>query len=240
MAKDLTVSRIDRQNILNNDLAIQEIQSKSGIDGILWEGKLYVTREDVSSYFAVDIRTIGRYIEQNNEELTQNGYEVLKGKRLKSFLEASQGRFAKDINVPSKIRQLGVFDVRAFLDLAMLLSESEKAKALRQMMLDIVIDLINRKTGGGTKYINQRDKDYVFASLQEDNLPTLSAALHPPKPETSFINHSELYCFPFGKICGGGSVPISIFSSIIGKYPSFKKWIDKIVSNKPEAPNVCP
>ena len=169
MAKDLTVSRIDRQNILNNDLAIQEIQSKSGIDGILWEGKLYVTREDVSSYFAVDIRTISRYIEQNNEELTQNGYEVLKGKRLKSFLEASQGRFAKDINVPSKIRQLGVFDIRAFLDLAMLLSESEKAKALRQMMLDIVIDLINRKTGGGTKYINQRDKDYVFASLQEDN-----------------------------------------------------------------------
>ena len=169
MAKDLTVSRIDRQNILNNDLAIQEIQSKSGIDGILWEGKLYVTREDVSSYFAVDIRTISRYIEQNNEELTQNGYEVLKGKQLKSFLEASKGRFAKDINVPSKIRQLGVFDIRAFLDLAMLLSESERAKALRQMMLDIVIDLINRKTGGGTKYINQRDKDYVFASLQEDN-----------------------------------------------------------------------
>ncbi len=169
MAKDLTVSRIDRQNILNNDLAIQEIQSKSGIEGILWDDKLYVTREDVANYFDVDIRTISRYIEQNNEELTQNGYEVLKGKRLKSFLETSKGKFAKDINVPSKIRQLGVFDVRAFLDLAMLLSESEKAKALRQMMLDIVIDLINRKTGGGTKYINQRDKDYVFASLQEDN-----------------------------------------------------------------------
>ena len=37
------------------------------------------------------------------------------------------------------------------------------------MMLDIVIDLINRKTGGGTKYINQRDKDFVFASIQEEN-----------------------------------------------------------------------
>lgn len=37
------------------------------------------------------------------------------------------------------------------------------------MMLDIVIDLINRKTGGGTKYINQRDKDFLFSSLQEDN-----------------------------------------------------------------------
>ena len=51
----------------------------------------------------------------------------------------------------------------------MLLSESEKARALRQLMLDIVIDLINRKTGGGTKYINQRDKDFLFSSLQEDN-----------------------------------------------------------------------
>ena len=51
----------------------------------------------------------------------------------------------------------------------MLLSESAKARALRQLMLDIVIDLINRKTGGGTKYIDQRDRDYVFSSLQEDS-----------------------------------------------------------------------
>ena len=169
MAKDLTVSRIDRQNILNNDLAVQEIQEKSGIQGILWENKIYITREDVATFFEVDIRTISRYIEQNNEELTQNGYEVLRGKRLKYFLEAGQERFAKDIYVPSKIRQLGVFDFKSFLNLAMLLSESDRAKALRQMMLDIVIDLNNRKTGGGTKYINQRDKDFVFASLQEDN-----------------------------------------------------------------------
>jgi hypothetical protein len=51
----------------------------------------------------------------------------------------------------------------------MLLSESEKARILRQMMLDIVIDLINQKTGGSTRYINQRDKDFISASLQEDN-----------------------------------------------------------------------
>lgn len=41
MAKDLTNSRIDRQNILNNEIAIEEIQSKSGTNGILWEGKFY-------------------------------------------------------------------------------------------------------------------------------------------------------------------------------------------------------
>ena len=73
------------------------------------------------------------------------------------------------MNVPAKTTLLGVFDFRAFLNVAMLLSESERARALRQLMLDIVIDLINRKIGGGTKYINQRDKDFVFSSLQEDN-----------------------------------------------------------------------
>lgn len=168
MAKDLTTSRIDRQNILNNELAVEEIQEKSGVEGILWNNALFITREMTATYFDVDIRTISRYLEQNNEELTANGYQVLRGKRLKSFLEAAK-ESGKDINVPTKTTILGVFDFRAFLNMAMLLSESEKARALRQLMLDIVIDLINRKTGGGTKYINQRDKDFVFSSLQEDN-----------------------------------------------------------------------
>lgn len=168
MAKDLTTSRIDRQNILNNDMAVEEIQEKSGLEGIIWESKLYVTREMAASFFDIDIRTISRYLEQNYEELSENGYLVLRGKKLKSFIEATNSS-GKNMGIPNKTTVLGVFDFRAFLDLAMLLSESEKARALRQMMLDIVIDLINRKTGGGTKYINQRDKDFTFASLQEDN-----------------------------------------------------------------------
>ena len=89
MAKDLTTSRLDRQNILNNEIAVEEIQIKSGMEGILWEGKVFVTREMTASFFDVDIRTISRYIEQNNEELSANGYEVLKGKRLRAFIDAA-------------------------------------------------------------------------------------------------------------------------------------------------------
>lgn len=168
MAKDLTTSRLDRQNILNNEIAVEEIQAKSGLEGILWEGKIFVTREMTANFFDVDIRTISRYIEQNSDELAANGYQVLKGKRLRAFIDAVNNS-GKDINVPTKTTVLGVLDFRAFLNMAMLLAESEKARALRQLMLDVVIDLINRKTGGGTKYINQRDKDFVFSSLQEDN-----------------------------------------------------------------------
>ena len=32
-----------------------------------------------------------------------------------------------------------------------------------------MIDLINKRTGGGTKYINQRDQNYLGSSLQEEN-----------------------------------------------------------------------
>ena len=168
MPKDLTTSRFDRQNILNNEIAVEEIQEKSGIEGIVWNQKLYFTREMTANFFEVDIRTITRYIDQFNNELVENGYEVLKGKKIKEFKETAQA-YGKDINVPTKTTVLGIFDFRSFLNLSMLLSESEKARALRQMMLVIVIDLIIRKTGGGTKYINQRDKDFFFASIQEEN-----------------------------------------------------------------------
>ncbi len=169
MGKDLTTSRLDRQNILNNELAIEEIRNTVELKAVMWEDKYFLTKEAVAAYFEVDVRTIERYINNYSEELTENGYAVLKGKRLASFIDAYNSTFATDINVGHKIRSMSVFDFRAFLNMAMLLSESERARTLRQLMLDIVIDLINRKTGGGTKYINQRDKDFLFSSLQEDN-----------------------------------------------------------------------
>lgn len=169
MAKDLTNSRLDRQNILNNEMAVEEIQQTSKIKTVFWNEKYYLTKDMVADYFQVDVRTIERYISNYSDELCANGFELIKGKKLAEFIEAYNAAFATDINVARKIRSISVFDFRAFLNMAMLLSESERARALRQLILDIVIDIINRKTGGGTKYINQRDKDFVFSSLQEDN-----------------------------------------------------------------------
>lgn len=172
MSKDLTNSRLDRQNILNNEIAINEVQEKSDVKGIIFEGKICLTKNMVAQYFEIELRTIERYVSDNISELTANGYEILKGKRLKEFIKSMVSKDVPDINVgniSSRTPQLAIFDFRAFLNLAMLLSESEKARALRQLMLDIVIDLINKKTGGGTKYINQRDQNFLGSSLQEEN-----------------------------------------------------------------------
>lgn len=172
MSKDLTSSKIDRQNILNNELAIAEIQKQTRIQGIFFEDKLCFTKSMVATYFEVELRTIERYVSDNQAEISSNGYEILKGKRLKTFLSCVSEQNVPDINVgniSNRTPQMAIFDFRAFLNLSMLLVESSPAKSLRQVMLDIVIDFINQKSGGATKYINQRDSEFLGAFIQEEN-----------------------------------------------------------------------
>ena len=122
MTKDLTTSQIDRQNILNNDIAIAEIQQKAEFNGVLFKGKIAYTKEMLAQFFEVDVRTVERYMSAFADELKANGYTVLRGKELKSFLVCYRESFGTDINVATKITVLGIFDFRAFLNLAMLLA----------------------------------------------------------------------------------------------------------------------
>ncbi|MCG2829749.1 MAG: hypothetical protein L6302_01720 [Desulfobacteraceae bacterium] len=168
--KDLTVSQVDRQNILNNPYALQEIEKATRITGIPFEGKTVVLKEQVSAFFEVTPRTIDNYIEKFGDELRQNGYEVLRGNRLKTFKVSVREKGVNETDfVNIKVPQLGIFDFRAFLNLSMLITESERARLLRQTILDIVIDTINQRTGGGTKYINQRDEDFLLSAFHEEN-----------------------------------------------------------------------
>jgi len=162
--KDLTTSTIERQNILNNNFAIEQIQDYIGFTGILFDNEYKFTKEMVADFFEVEQRTIERYLEQNEQELKHNGYVLTKGNKLKEL----KLQFAHVINVGSKTTQLGLFNFRSFLNLAMLLKESEKARHLRSKILDIVLDILNQRTGGGTKYINRRDKDYLINTLREN------------------------------------------------------------------------
>ncbi|MEI8290843.1 MAG: hypothetical protein WCH99_15365 [Verrucomicrobiota bacterium] len=151
--------------------ALAEIEKAAGVRGIPFEGKTVVLKEQVAVFFEVTLRTVENYLEQNAEELARNGYEVLKGNRLKTLKLAIQGLDVPetDFGNISKAPQLGVLDFRAFLNLAMLMTESERAGLLRKGILDIVIDTINQRTGGGTKYINQRDEDFIQSAFIEEN-----------------------------------------------------------------------
>ena len=151
--KDLTISNIERQNVLNNRFAVSKVQKHLDIEGILFEGEYRFTKKMVADFYEVEERTIERYLEKYSDELSANGYVLCKGKYLKEL----KLQFAPVINVGSKTTQLGLFNFRSFLNMGMLLTESEQAKKVRSLILDFVIVTINEKTGGGTKYINRRD-----------------------------------------------------------------------------------
>ena len=185
MAKDLTNSNVERQNILNNRYAIEKVQEFIGFTGMLFEDEYRFTRKMVADFFEVDQRTLSRYLATHDKELRHNGYVVLKGAKLQAFKTAfgplvpeNDPEEQKDTNVPldsqttdfqigKGSKSLGIFNFRSFLNLSMLLVESEKAKHLRSAILDIVIDTINERVGGNTKYINQRDEDYLLNAIRE-------------------------------------------------------------------------
>ena len=174
MDKQLTNSNIDRQNILNNQYAINEIEKAVGIKGVIFEGSYRFTKQQIAEFYSVDDSTIKRYIKKYEAELTENGYDVLRAKRLKVFKLTVNRMDVRDIDAPNigidkKAPSIGIFDFRAFLNIGMLLTESEIAKELRRTILDIVIDTINKKTGGGTKYINQRDRNFVLTYFKNEN-----------------------------------------------------------------------
>ena len=162
---DLTVSNIERQNVLNNRYAVNALQENLGFTGMLFEGEYRFTKKMVADFYDVDLSTINRYIAQYEDELKYNGYFLCRGKLLKEL----KLQFGHVINEMTKTTQLGLFNFRAVLNMGMLLTESEKAKQVRTHILDIVIATINKRAGGGTKYINTRDIDFLPAAIEEDN-----------------------------------------------------------------------
>lgn len=157
--KDLTISRIERENILNNAVAIKEIENKLALKGIRWHDSTWFTKEFAAQLYDVDIRTIENQVSKNLAEITENGYVILTGTTLDKFK-----KFAPEIDFGSKTRKLAIFSFRAILNLAMLIQTSKKAKEIRSQILDTVLNVLSEKTGGQRIYINQRDSSFLDTS----------------------------------------------------------------------------
>ena len=65
-------------------------------------------------------------------------------------------QYVSDIDVGDilKTPSLAIFSFRAVLNISMLVTESERAKAIRSKILDIVIDVMAQKSGGGFIILN--------------------------------------------------------------------------------------
>lgn len=166
MSKELATSLVARKNVLNNAYALHQLECNLELGGLAFEGETVFTKRQVADILAIDERTIDRYLSSHGDELKGSGYRIMKGKALKTMrLLDVDDTYVVDIS--PKTPSLGVFTFRALLNLAMLVTESDRAKAIRSRMLDIVLDVIAEKAGGHTKYINQRDQDYLPAAYME-------------------------------------------------------------------------
>jgi hypothetical protein len=123
--KDLTISNIERQNVLNNRIAVDTIRQKLQLPAMLFNNEFCFTKQMVADFYEVDTSTINRYLSSHDEELRHNGFFLCKGKLLKEF----KLQFGHLINDKTKTTVLGLFNFHSFLNIGMLLSESEtKAK----------------------------------------------------------------------------------------------------------------
>ena len=164
MATDFTTSAKERQNVLNNRYALEHAERHLALGGVSYDGETVFTKQQLIELFDISEATIERYINGHTDELKANGYRLIKGKNLKDFKELAYGTL---ISEGTKTSILGLFTFRSLLNLAMLLTESEQAKIIQSRVLDIVIDVMAERSGGHTKFINQRDQDYLPAAYQE-------------------------------------------------------------------------
>jgi hypothetical protein len=176
MDKQLAIPTIERQNVLNNRFAVEAIQKALNVEAFFFDGQYCFTKQMVADFYGVDNSTIERYLTNHADELKFNGYFLSKGNSLKDF----KLQFGHLINEATKTTVIGLFNFRAFLNIGMLLSESEKAKQVRNLILDIVIATIHERTGGGTKYINRRDVNYAPSAIAEITYRKVLICLHLP------------------------------------------------------------
>jgi hypothetical protein len=219
MAKDLTTSDLHRKNILNNNYALEIIYNEISFPGIMFEGKYRFTKKQVADFFEIDERTVDRYIENNKSEFKESGYEILKHNRLKEF-KLTYGNDTNVVTIDESLKKtsfLGLFTFRSFLNVGMLLTESEKAKLLRAFILDIVIDAINQKLGGNTKYINQREEDFLSSAIKEYN--------YRQKFTNALDNYVESNKFKYAQLTN--KVYKSIFKEDAKEYRQILKLKDK-------------
>ncbi len=78
---------------------------------------MWLTKEQVASFFEVTPRTIDNYLSKFDQELKQNGYEVIRDNRLNTFKMSVRNFYVNETDfVNIKVPQLGIFDFRASLN----------------------------------------------------------------------------------------------------------------------------
>ncbi|MEO7905127.1 MAG: DNA-binding protein [Candidatus Saccharimonadales bacterium] len=204
MKRELVDSAIDRKNVLNDSFAVSTLQQQLGVKGVLFQGEYRFTTQQVAEFYEVSVRTVRRYLSESNDELRESGYIDLENEALDLW----KSQFGSDTDVTTKLTRLGLFNFKAFLNIGFLLRDSEKARELRGLVLNVVIGLVAKRAGGDTKFINQREDSFLL---------TMYAGEHYRKEFTGALDkYVDLGPFKYGVYTN--KVYVSIFKEHAHEY----------------------
>jgi len=115
---------------LTQDASLDHLNKAKSLVMSVWQGSGIATTEQMADYYEVSVETIKTVLHRNREELESDGLKVLKGKALKDV------RFIMNLT-SDKIPSLTTWTPRSALRLGMLLRDSEIAKQVRTLLLDL-------------------------------------------------------------------------------------------------------
>jgi len=116
----------------------------------LWQGTGAATTQQMAEYYEVPVDAIESVLRRNRDELESDGVNTLKGGDLKAFRYHSV-----NLTESSKTARVTIWTPRAALRLGMLLRDSEVAKQVRNVLLDVAQTAEPRDTGNVQHEISQ-------------------------------------------------------------------------------------
>lgn len=127
MSTDLTLAsaRIDRDHLTHRT----DVLGKVGVLRTLPDDMNALTPM-VADFYGVGLEAVKSAVKDNRDELEDDGYRVV----IRSEFERSYGDLA---NLDPRTRQIALFPRRAILRIGMLLRDSDIARAVRDMLLDV-------------------------------------------------------------------------------------------------------
>ena len=168
MAKDLTNSRESRQRLLNDVEVIRAFKDYINLNGFIYGETEWFSKEFASSFYQVSLKTIERILKSSEDQTLNNGYVVYTGgslKELKSAVDSSHQEHP--LFILPQARQMGLLTLPALLNIGMLLTESDRAKEIRSLLLNIALDVANIRLGGRAGYVRRADLVSINTAGQE-------------------------------------------------------------------------
>lgn len=129
-------ARADKMASMTHDSAMNALCKAKALVMAMWQGAGVATTEQMADYYEVPVDTVKSVVKNNRDELTSDGLKVLRGKDLKDV------RLVIDLtSEQAKIPSLTIWTPRAALRLGMLLRDSEVAKQVRTVLLDVAMQV---------------------------------------------------------------------------------------------------